>query len=140
MQFVVTDDGSLDLIFDGIDFTLVDEDLAPFFADDVLAAFTHGYSFTLHPDDFLVFTVPIDVTAARLNAADDFFEGSFLELAGSGVLAYHDANGARTVAFDLKIPEPTTAVPVALGLGCVVGLRRRIGNAVCVTGLEPREH
>ena len=123
MQFVVSNDGSLDLTLDGIDFSLVDEHLAPFFPDDVLAAFTRGYGFTLHPDDVLVFTAPIDVTAARLNAADDLLEGAFLELAGSGVLSYHDVNGTRTVAFELTIPEPTTTVLVALSFGSLLGLR-----------------
>lgn len=123
MQFVVSNDGSLDLTLDGIDFSLVDEDLAPFFPDDVLAAFTRGYGFTLHPDDVLVFTAPIDVTAARLNAADDLLEGAFLELAGSGLLSCHDVNGTRMVAFELTIPEPTTTVLVALSFGSLLGLR-----------------
>ena len=69
--------------------------------------------------------MPIDVTAASLNAADDFVEGAFLELAGSGTLAYHDVNGARTVAFDLKIPEPATGALVALGVSGLLGMARR---------------
>lgn len=125
MQIVVTNDGSLDLTLDGIDLSLLDEDLEPFFPDDVLAAFTRGYSFVIHPDEMLVFTVPIDVTAASLNAADDFVEGAFLELAGAGTLAYHDVNGARTVAFDLKIPEPASGALVALGVSGLLGMARR---------------
>lgn len=128
MQFVLTNDGSLDLTLDGVEFALVDEDFEPFFRNDVLASVMRDYSFTIRPDELLVFTLPIDISADRLNAANDFLDGGFLELAGSGVLAYHDVNGSRTVAFDLTIPEPTTLILAALGMG-MLGLRRGIRQA-----------
>jgi len=116
LLFRLANNGSIDLTLDRLDFDIVDDDGLSFF-DDLLASISLGLNNVIRSNSAIELRFSFLIPRSRLNAADDFFEGNFLELFGSGSFQFHDIYGARERGFVLAaIPEPSTLFLLSFGL------------------------
>lgn len=124
LHFLLANEGSMDLTVDWLNFSLFDEDFFLFSRDDILASINGKQTdWLIRPGVSQSFTVFLPVSVAQLEAADDFLEGPFLELAGLGSFGFHDIYGSRTVNFDLnisEIPEPDTISLLLIAFASIV--------------------
>lgn len=119
LQFLLSNEGSIDLTVDGIDFGFFDRD---FFLDDRLGRLQQSLSTVIHPNSMATLDLFLLIPRSLLNRAVDLFEGDYLELAGLGAFTFHDDFGTREKEFAVTIPEPQTLALVlialiALGIG-----------------------
>lgn len=131
LHFLLGNEGSIDLVVDGFNFRLFDED--PLFRpfpnfDDLLASITKDLNFIIPPNSSRELGFFLSVPSSALNSAvdsSDKSDGNTLQLAGTGTFQFHDIYGSREKAFALAIPEPNIIHLFVIGLMLLVSVKKR---------------
>lgn len=98
-----------------VDLELFDKDISALF-DDLLGSITRDLYITLAPGGSDGLSFLLQVPTSILNNANDFLEGSALELAADGRVTFSDLYGTRTETFGVAVPEPGTLYIMGLML------------------------
>ncbi len=122
LNFVLDNDGALDLTLQGLELALFDDDLL---FDDLLGRLVRdNLGIVIPAGASYTFGGLLTLSGSALRNAS-FLDGDFLELVGAGVFHFSDVFGNRDVNFRLQIPEPGAVPLVMLALGALVAVRGR---------------